>query len=95
MLRQMEGSAAVAQAVARCRPEVISAYPISPQTHIVEGLSALVKDGTLAGCVERRTPRQRDHREVLLDGEIALERRGADESGDAATVRKVAEVVLG
>ena len=26
-----------------CRPEVISAYPISPQTHIVEGLSDLVR----------------------------------------------------
>jgi len=40
----------VAEAVALCRPEVIAAYPISPQTHIVERLSALVKDGTLAPC---------------------------------------------
>ena len=30
---------AVARAVAACRPHVICAYPISPQTHIVEGLS--------------------------------------------------------
>jgi pyruvate ferredoxin oxidoreductase alpha subunit len=37
----------VAQAVAYCRPEVICAYPISPQTHIVERLSALVKKGEL------------------------------------------------
>jgi len=29
---------------------VICAYPISPQTHIVEGLSALVKSGELTGC---------------------------------------------
>jgi pyruvate ferredoxin oxidoreductase alpha subunit len=29
---------------------VIPAYPISPQTHIVEGLSALVKSGDLAPC---------------------------------------------
>jgi pyruvate ferredoxin oxidoreductase alpha subunit len=50
MLRQMEGSAAVAETVALCRPEVIAAYPISPQTHIVEGLSALVKTGRLAPC---------------------------------------------
>ena len=50
MLRQTEGSRAVAEAVALCRPEVIAAYPISPQTHIVERLSALVKDGTLAPC---------------------------------------------
>ena len=50
MLRQVEGSRAVAEAVALCRPEVICAYPISPQTHIVEGLSALVKAGELAPC---------------------------------------------
>ena len=43
MLKQVEGSKAVADAVACCRPEVICAYPISPQTHIVEGLSRLVK----------------------------------------------------
>jgi pyruvate ferredoxin oxidoreductase alpha subunit len=50
MLRQIEGSLAVAETVARCRPEVIAAYPISPQTHIVEGLSRLVKAGDLAPC---------------------------------------------
>ena len=50
MLKQIEGSKAVAEAVALCRPEVICAYPISPQTHIVEGLGELVKDGTLAPC---------------------------------------------
>jgi pyruvate ferredoxin oxidoreductase alpha subunit len=50
MLRQIEGSQAVAETVARCRPEVICAYPISPQTHIVEALSALVDSGTLPGC---------------------------------------------
>ena len=50
MLRQVEGSRAVAEAVALCRPEVICAYPISPQTHIVENLSQLVKSGELAPC---------------------------------------------
>ncbi|HEX5951034.1 MAG TPA: transketolase C-terminal domain-containing protein [Actinomycetota bacterium] len=50
MPSQLEGSRAVAEAVALCRPEVIGAYPISPQTHIVEGLSALVKTGRLAPC---------------------------------------------
>ena len=49
-LRQMEGSRAVAETVALCRPEVIGAYPISPQTHIVEALSELVKTGALAPC---------------------------------------------
>ena len=47
MLKQVEGSAAVAEAVALARPEVICAYPISPQTHIVEGLGERVKDGSL------------------------------------------------
>jgi pyruvate ferredoxin oxidoreductase alpha subunit len=50
MLKQAEGSAAVAEAVALCRPEVVCAYPISPQTHIVEGLSDLVRAGTLEPC---------------------------------------------
>jgi pyruvate ferredoxin oxidoreductase alpha subunit len=50
MLKQMEGSLAVAQAVALCRPEVICAYPITPQTHIVEGLGEMVKDGELKNC---------------------------------------------
>jgi pyruvate ferredoxin oxidoreductase alpha subunit len=49
-LKQMEGSRAVAETVALCRPEVIPAYPISPQTHIVEALSELVKTGALAPC---------------------------------------------
>jgi pyruvate ferredoxin oxidoreductase alpha subunit len=50
MRKQVEGSIAVADAVARCRPEVVSAYPISPQTHIVEGLSDMVRRGELAPC---------------------------------------------
>ena len=50
MLKQIEGSQAVAQAVALARPEVICAYPISPQTHIVEGLGELVKSGALQPC---------------------------------------------
>jgi len=47
MLKQLEGSRAVAEAVAMCRPQVICAYPITPQTHIVEALSAMVKAETL------------------------------------------------
>lgn len=47
---QIEGSQAVAAAVALCRPEVISCYPITPQTHIVETLSAMVKKGELGNC---------------------------------------------
>lgn len=50
MLKQLECSRAIAEAVARCRPEVICAYPITPQTHIVEALSELVRDGSLTPC---------------------------------------------
>ncbi len=50
MLKQMEGSRAVAEAIALCRPEVICAYPISPQTHIVEALGEMVKEETLTEC---------------------------------------------
>ncbi|RLW55987.1 MAG: pyruvate ferredoxin oxidoreductase, partial [gamma proteobacterium symbiont of Stewartia floridana] len=50
MLNQIEGSQGIAQAVALCRPEVICAYPITPQTHIVEDLGAMVKSGSLSDC---------------------------------------------
>lgn len=50
MRRQEEGSRAVAEAVALCRPEVIAAYPISPQTHIVEHLSDMVQTGDVGSC---------------------------------------------
>ena len=50
MLKQTEGSHAVAEAIALCRPQVICAYPITPQTHIVEGLGEMVKAGELLNC---------------------------------------------
>ena len=50
MLQQIEGSQAVARAVACCRPEVVCAYPISPQTHIIEAIGVLVRTGELAPC---------------------------------------------
>ena len=40
----------VAEAVAMCRPEVVCAYPITPQTHIVEHLSDMVRAGELEPC---------------------------------------------
>ncbi len=45
--RGIEVSLAVAEAAKLCRIEVVSAYPITPQTHIVEHLSELVADGEL------------------------------------------------
>jgi pyruvate ferredoxin oxidoreductase alpha subunit len=50
MRRQLEGSRAIAEAVARCRPQVVPAYPITPQTHIVEAIGAMAKGGSLPGC---------------------------------------------
>lgn len=47
VVKVVEGSEAVAMAVKACRPHVISAYPISPQTHIVEGIARFVADGDL------------------------------------------------
>ena len=46
-IRVVEGSEAVALAVKACRPHVIAAYPISPQTHIVEALARMAADGDL------------------------------------------------
>ncbi len=46
-VKVVEGSEAVALAVKACRPHVISAFPISPQTHIVESLARMVADGEL------------------------------------------------
>jgi pyruvate ferredoxin oxidoreductase alpha subunit len=50
MLKQIEGSRAIAEAIALGRPEVICAYPITPQTHIVEALSEIVCAGDLGHC---------------------------------------------
>jgi len=43
----MEVSIAAAEAVALCDVDVIAAYPITPQTHVVEHLSELVANGHL------------------------------------------------
>ncbi|MDD1651633.1 MAG: pyruvate ferredoxin oxidoreductase [Methanomicrobiales archaeon] len=47
MMQFVEGSLAVADAVRLCRPQVVSAYPITPQTHIVEALADMVANCTL------------------------------------------------
>ena len=51
----MEASFAIAEAAKLARIEVAAAYPITPQTHIVERLSELVADGEVDAefiCVE-------------------------------------------
>ncbi len=47
MKRFFEGSHAVAEVIKLCKPGVISAYPITPQTHIVEDLAQIVADGEI------------------------------------------------
>jgi pyruvate ferredoxin oxidoreductase alpha subunit len=47
MMEIMEGSHAIALAVKAARPKVVAAYPITPQTHIVEDISQLIADGEL------------------------------------------------
>ncbi|MDD1671852.1 MAG: pyruvate ferredoxin oxidoreductase [Methanomicrobiales archaeon] len=42
------GNKAIAEAVRQVNPEVVAAYPITPQTEIVEQIAAYVSDGTLA-----------------------------------------------
>jgi pyruvate/2-oxoacid:ferredoxin oxidoreductase alpha subunit len=55
MMRIIEGSHAVSEAVRLGRVQVVSAYPITPQTHIVEAISEDCADGSLDArfiCVE-------------------------------------------
>lgn len=55
MMQILEGSQAVSTAVRLARTKVVSAYPITPQTHIVEELAKYCADGSLDGrfiCVE-------------------------------------------
>jgi len=51
----MEIALAAAEAAALCKPDVVAAYPITPNTHIPEHLSDIVADGRLDAefiCVE-------------------------------------------
>ncbi|MGD9281826.1 MAG: pyruvate ferredoxin oxidoreductase, partial [Desulfobacterales bacterium] len=55
MKQVAEGSQAVSEAVRLAKVQVIAAYPITPQTHIVEELSEYCANGTLNArfiCVE-------------------------------------------
>lgn len=47
MRRFISGNEAFAEGVRLARPHVISAYPITPQTTVVETLSSMVEDGRL------------------------------------------------
>lgn len=51
----IEVSSAISEAVKLCNVDVVSAYPITPQTHIVESLAEIIANGELDAeyvCVE-------------------------------------------
>lgn len=54
----IEASIAIAEAAGRCDVDVIAAYPITPQTHIVEHLSEMVADGS---CDAAFVPVESEH----------------------------------
>src|SRR4030042_1528500 len=43
----MTGNVVAANAARLCRPEVVSAYPLTPQSEVAESLSSFVADGSL------------------------------------------------
>ncbi|MFC2000519.1 pyruvate ferredoxin oxidoreductase, partial [Chloroflexota bacterium] len=43
----IEGSLAIAEAIGLVDADVVAAYPITPQTHIVERLAEMVANGEL------------------------------------------------
>ncbi|MFW6055283.1 MAG: pyruvate ferredoxin oxidoreductase, partial [Thermodesulfobacteriota bacterium] len=53
MKQFLTGNIAVAETVRLCRPDVIAAYPITPQTPIYERLSDLESSGKLSGLMLR------------------------------------------
>ncbi|WP_366925165.1 transketolase C-terminal domain-containing protein [Halomonas sp.] len=47
--KTLQGSIAIAETICSLEPGVIGAYPITPQTHIVEHLAKLTEEGLLKG----------------------------------------------
>lgn len=48
MRKFLSGNEAFAEGVRLARPQVISAYPITPQTTVVEALASMVEEGSLS-----------------------------------------------
>ena len=67
----MEGSHIVAEAARVCRPAVVSAYPITPQTHIVEDISAMIANGELTNCEYIRTESEFSAASVIQGAQAA------------------------
>jgi pyruvate ferredoxin oxidoreductase alpha subunit len=67
----IEGSHAVAEAAKVCRPAVVSAYPITPQTHIVEDISQMIANGELMNCEYVRTESEFSAASIIQGAEAA------------------------
>ena len=69
-----------------CRPAVVSAYPITPQTHIVEDLSQMVADGDLMNCEYVRTESEFSAASVILGAQAAGARTFSATSSQGAVL---------
>jgi pyruvate ferredoxin oxidoreductase alpha subunit len=67
----MEGSHAIAEAARACRPAVVSAYPITPQTHIVEDISTMIANGDMTNCEYVRTESEFSAASVIQGAQAA------------------------
>lgn len=67
----MEGSHAIAEAAKVCKPAVVSAYPITPQTHIVEDISQMIANGDLPNCEYVRTESEFSAASVIQGAQAA------------------------
>ena len=63
MKRFLSGDEAFAEGVRLAKPQVISAYPITPQTVVVERLSEMVEEGQLVMTVEQQAGNGRNKRQ--------------------------------
>jgi|AGTN01.1.fsa_nt_gi Pyruvate:ferredoxin oxidoreductase and related 2-oxoacid:ferredoxin oxidoreductases, alpha subunit len=82
----MEGSHAIAEAARVCRPGVVSAYPITPQTHIVEDLSTMIANGDLTNCEYVRTESEFSAASVIQGAQAAGARTFSATSSQGAVL---------
>lgn len=82
----IEGSMAVALAAKACRPAVVSAYPITPQTHIVEDISQMVADGEMPNCEYVRTESEFGAASMIQGAEAAGARSFSATSSQGAVL---------
>ena len=51
-IHTLTGNYAAAEAAALCRPDLIAAYPITPQSSVVEHLAEIINNGHLDAAME-------------------------------------------